>query len=175
MSGICRYKSSMELFSLESWHPRFLVHTIAFWFHFRCHEYIAWICHVISWHPIAWIYAICCTEAVSLVHVVYVLCISYVYTIQINRHSGHDSIYKIIYIFGGKCIYLQVCTSTYWYVQHVCINSSYISCTCMVHVSMACFIMCMYCDKTVWKILSIFGFRTVYLMHTARLFRPLRY
>jgi hypothetical protein len=52
-----------SFFDMESWHPRFLVHTIAFYFSLRCQVSIAWICHCISRHPIAWIYAICCTVA----------------------------------------------------------------------------------------------------------------
>ena len=52
-----------SFFDMESWHPRFLVHTIAFYFSLRCQVSITWICHCMSRHPIAWIYAICCTVA----------------------------------------------------------------------------------------------------------------
>ena len=79
-------------------------------------------------------------------------------------------------------IALEVYVSTYMtftkQLRILLVHTMYMYCTWIVHVSMACFIMDMYCDKTVCKIFKVTGIQTVNLIHTARLFRvfrPLRY
>jgi hypothetical protein len=102
------------------------------------------------------------TTSTCCVCTVYITCIYY------------TNIYTYWYIQDHTYLLRYMLVHT-WHVQRMYLYSSYIPCTCIVHVSMACFIMGMYFDKTIWIFFRVSRIWTVNLMHTARLFRPLRY